>query len=255
MDEREGKRDFIGLIRKLVELAMPDLRSYYRMTRKAKIVGVYASDGQYFADVQPLRCDESVDDSEPVVPRVALPVLWGGPDRGLVCPPTVGTLCDLSFYDGDPNYPFISNIRYGLGQNAPKAELNELVIQLQPGVEMRIDKEKQLVTLTPENISAEAGKNWTIKAGDNAVVQAGKDATIEAGGTLTLRAPEIVKEGNEPARGTGGGLGTVHERDHREHEGSYSLRGSANITGDVVIAGNLRVSGDSFAGSRSGGRI
>ena len=99
------------------------------------------------------------------------------------------------------------------------------------------------MTLTPENVKTEAGKNWTIKAGDNAVVQAGKDATIEAGGTLTLRAPEIVKEGNETARGTGGGLGTVHERDHREHEGSYSLRGPATIAGAVVIDGPLTVTG------------
>ncbi|WP_241159544.1 baseplate assembly protein [Desulfovibrio sp. ZJ200] len=235
MDERESKRDFIDLIRRIVELAQPNLRSFYRMTRKAKIVGVYAADGQYFADVQPLRNDESVDDSEPVVPRVALPVLWGGPDRGVVCPPAKGTLCDLSFYDGDPNYPFISNIRYGLGQNAPKADLNELVIQLEPGVEIRIDKEKQVVTLT--------SSNWKVNVGGNAEVTAGGDATVQAGGTLTLKAPEIIKEGNETARGTGGGLGTVHERDHREHEGSYSLRGPANITGAVVIDGPLTVTG------------
>lgn len=158
MDDRESKRDFIDLIRKVVELAQPDLRPFYCMTRKARIVDVYASDGQYFADVQPLRNDESVDNAEPVVRRVALPVLWGGPDRGIVCPPDTGTLCNLSFYDGDSNYPFISNIRWGLGHNAPKDELNEMVIQLEPGVEIRIDRQKQLVTLTLENINAEAGK-------------------------------------------------------------------------------------------------
>lgn len=240
MDEREGKRDFIGLIRKLVELAMPDLRSYYRMTRKAKIVGVYASDGQYFADVQPLRCDESVDDSEPVVPRVALPVLWGGPDRGLVCPPTVGTLCDLSFYDGDPNYPFISNIRYGLGQNAPKAELNELVIQLQPGVEMRIDKEKQLVTLTPENISAEAGKNWTIKAG--------KDANIEAENVARMKAPDIELCGHVTCKSYDGkGKGFA------EFEGDIRINGDQEVTGNTKTGGNSTVGGNSEAASRSGG--
>lgn len=243
MNEQQSKRDIVGTIRRLVELAMPNLRHYYRMTKKAKVVAVYASNGEYFCDVQPLRNDETPDPAEPVVPRVALPVLWGGPDRGVVCPPVAGVLCDLSYYDGDPNYPFISNIRWGGGMNAPKAELNEFVIQLENGVEIRIDKEKQVVTLTPENVKTEAGKNWTIKAGDNAVVQAGKDATIEAGGTLTLRAPEIVKEGNETARGTGGGLGTVHERDHREHEGSYSLRGPATIAGAVVIDGPLTVTG------------
>lgn len=247
VDEQQSKRDIVGTIRRLVELARPNLRHYYRMTKKAKVVAVYASDGEYFCDVQPLRNDESPDPKEPVVPRVALPVLWGGPDRGVVCPPVAGVLCDLSYYDGDPNYPFISNIRWGGGMNPPRAELNEFVIQLENGVEIRIDKEKQVVTLTPSN--------WKVNVGGNAEITAGGDATIQAGGTLTLRAPEIVKEGNETARGTGGGMGTVYERDHREHEGSYSLHGPATIAGDVVIAGNLRVSGDSFAGSRSGGRI
>lgn len=242
MDEKQGKRDIVGAIRRLVELAMPDLRHYYRMTRKARVAAVYASDGEYFCDVQPLRNDESADPKEPVVPRVALPVLWGGPDRGVVCPPVTGALCDLSYYDGDPNYPFISNIRWG-GMNAPKAALNEFVIQLENGVEIRIDKEKRVVTLTPQDVQTEAGKNWTVKAGDNAVIQAGKEAVIEAGETLTLRAPEIVKEGNETTHGPRGSLGTVHERNHREHEGSYTLQGPANITGAVVINGILTVTG------------
>lgn len=240
MDERESKRDFVDLIRRIVELAQPDLRSFYRMTRKAKIVGVYASDGQYYADVQPLRNDESVDDSEPVVPRVALPVLWGGPDRGVVCPPTAGTLCDLSFYDGDPNYPFISNIRYGLGRNAPKAELNEFVIQLEPGVEIRIDREKHLVTLTPETIRAEAGKNWTIKAG--------KDASIEAQSVARVKAPQIELCGHVTCKSFDGkGKGFA------EFEGDIRINGNQEVTGDTSTGGNSNVAGNSDAGTRSGG--
>ena len=69
MDDQQGKRDVVGMIGRLVELAMPNLRHYYRMTKKAKIVAVYPSNGEYFADVQPLRNDESVDPSEPVVPH------------------------------------------------------------------------------------------------------------------------------------------------------------------------------------------
>ena len=99
------------------------------------------------------------------------------------------------------------------------------------------------MTLTPQDVRTEAGKSWTVKAGDNAIIQAGKEAVIEAGETLTLRAPEIVKEGNETARGTGGSMGTVYERDYREHEGSYTLQGPANITGAVVINGTLTVTG------------
>lgn len=90
----------------------------------------------------------------------------GRPDRGVVCPPVSGVLCDLAYYDGDPNYPYISNIRWGGGMNAPHAELNEFVIQLENGVEIRIDKEKRIVTLTPQNVATEAGKGWTVKAGE-----------------------------------------------------------------------------------------
>ena len=236
MDEQEGKRDIIGTLRKAIEVAQPNLRSYYRVVRKAKVVASYASDGQYYCDVQPLKNDETADENEPVIPAVAIPVMWGGPKRGIVCPPTVGTLCDLSYYDGDPNYPFISNLRWGMGQDAPRAELNELVIQLEDGVEIRIDKEKNIVTLTPENVK-------TVQCGENATIKAGKNASVEAGDTITIQAPKIVKMGNETTCGPNGEMGTVDERDHRNHEGSYNLRGPASISGDVTIGGNLTVGG------------
>lgn len=248
MDENQGKRDIVGTIRKLVELAMPDFRHYYRMARKAKVVAVYASNGEYFCDVQPLRNDESVDSKEPVVPRVALPVLWGGPDRGVVCPPVAGVLCDLSYYDGDPNYPYVSNIRWGGGKNAPKADLNEFVIQLENGVEIRIDKKKQVVTLTPENVQTEAGKKWTVKAGDNAVIEAGKDATVQAGSVANIVAPLINLQGRVVCKSFDGmGKGQA------EFVGDVVIRGSQEITGNSTTGGSSHVSGDSYAGSRSGG--
>ncbi len=240
MNEQQGKRDIVGAIRRLVELSMPDLRHYYRITRKARVVAVYASDGRYFVDVQPLRNDESADPKEPVVPRVALPVLWGGRDRGVVCPPVAGVLCDLSYYDGDPNYPFISNIRWGGGMNAPRAELNEFVIQLENGVEIRIDKEKQVVTLTPQNVRTEAGKGWTVKAGQGATVEA-QTVLVKGAQSVTLEAPDIYQKGNVTTGGHGGG------------------KGQATQNGDLTINGNLKVNGDttttgmSRAGSRSGG--
>lgn len=248
MDEKQGKRDIVGAIRRLVELAMPDLRHYYRMTKKARVVAVYESSGEYFCDVQPLRNDESADPKEPVVPRVALPVLWGGPDRGVVCPPVTGALCDLSYYDGDPNYPFISNIRWGGGMNAPKAALNEFVIQLENGVELRIDKEKRVVTLTPQDVRTEAGKNWTVKAGDNAIIQAGKEATLQAGSVSHIIAPLINLQGRVVCKSfDGAGKGKA------EFEGDVVIRGNQEVTGDTTTGGNSRVNGDSWAGSRSGG--
>lgn len=240
MEDKEVKRDIIGTMRRIIELAMPDLRHYYRMTKKAKVVGVYASDGQYFADVQPLRNDETVDENEPVVPRVALPVLWGGPDRGIVCPPTKGTLCDLSYYDGDPNYPYISNIRWGMGQNAPKADITEFVIQLENGCEIRIDKKKQIVTLTPENVNSKAGKAWTVEA---------KEVLVRGAEKVTVEAPEIYQNGNVTTRGTNGASGTVDETANRTQRGNLTIIGNLSVRGDVSC------SGTSTAAHRAGAPI
>ena len=131
--------DIKTLMKRVIELAMPDLRSYYRVTRKAKIVKTYAaSNEQYWADVQPLRNDESEDDDAPVVPKVEIPIMWGGKKRGIVCPPDVGTYCDLSYYDGDPDYPRISNFRWHVNQ-APIIELGGFIIQREPGTFIKID--------------------------------------------------------------------------------------------------------------------
>lgn len=263
MGEEQGKQNLFDLIRQAVEICMPDMRHYYRMPKKGKIVGVYASEGgKYYADVQPLRNDESVDTNEPVVQKVEIPVMWGGADRGVVCPPTEGVHCDLGYYDGDPNYPHISNFRWH-GMNAPAAELNEFVIQLEPGVEIRIDKEKQVVTLTPENVKTEAGKNWTIKAGDNVDIEAGKNAHIkalggelivEAASLLTLMAPLINILGRlicKPFKGSG--------KAYAEFEGDVVIKGNEEVKGDQSTTGNhstggnSTTAGNSHAGTRSGG--
>lgn len=233
MEKKEDKGELLDLIREAVQIAMPDLRHYYRMPKKGKIVAAYASDGNYFADVQPLRNDETEDSDEPVISKVEIPVLWGGPDRGVVCPPETGTLCDITYYDGDPNYPRISNFRWQ-GNNAPKAELKEFVIQLEPGVEIRIDKEKQVITLTPENVNSEAGKNWTI--------QAGEKATITAGEQVTVKAPLINLVGDVTTCAEDEEICDVRERTHRYHEGSYHLTGPQSIQGDLTVSGTVKAS-------------
>lgn len=125
--------DLKKLLKRVVELVMPNLRHYYRMLRKGRIVKAYASDGQYWADVQILRNDESDDVKEPVITKVEIPILWGGPERGVVCPPTVGTLCDVEYYDGDPDYFRISNFRWAKNK-APNCELGGFIIQQSAGV-------------------------------------------------------------------------------------------------------------------------
>lgn len=241
------KGNLLDLLRKTLELAMPDLRHYYRVVKKAQVVASYASDGRYYADVQPLRNDGTKDENEPVVPKVEIPVLWAGPRRGVVCPPMAGTLCDLSYYDGDPQYPTITNFRHA-GGDAPAAALNEFVIQLEPGVEIRIDREKQIVTLTPENVTTRAGKNWTIEAGDNATIKAGKDATLKAGAVSNIISPLINLCGRVVCKSFDGkGKGRA------EFEGDVVIRGNQEVTENTTTGGNSSVNGNSYAGSRSGG--
>jgi hypothetical protein len=129
--------DIKKLLQRAIELVMPDLRHYYRLPRKGRVVKSYASAGSYWADVQPLRNDESDDPDEPLIPRVEIPVLWGGPERGVVCPPAEGTLCDITYYDGDPNYPRISDFRWQKNK-APACELGAFIIQQTPGIYLRL---------------------------------------------------------------------------------------------------------------------
>lgn len=229
----EGQKGLLDTIRKAIEIGQPDLRHYYRMTKKAKVVASYASDGNYYCDVQPLRNDETVDEAEPVVPKVEIPILWAGPKRGVVCPPEVGTYCDLSYYDGDPNYPRISNFRWH-SMDAPEAALTEFVIQLEPGVEIRIDKKKHVVTLTPENTRTEAGKDMDSTAGVNWTVQAGSVATVQA--------PQINLVGNLTVTGTNGGTAAIQEVGDKDHRGSYALTGSMSISGNLTVGGTVTAS-------------
>jgi phage baseplate assembly protein gpV len=238
MTGEEGQKSLLDMIRKAVEICMPDMRHYYRMTKKAKVTATYASDGKYYCDVQPLRNDESVDPKEPIVPKVEIPILWAGPKRGVVCPPVEGTYCDLSYYDGDPNYPRVSNFRWH-NMDAPEAELNEFVIQLEPGVEVRIDKQKHVVTLTPENVRTEAGKDILATAGKNWTIQAGDHASITAGNEATVTAPQITLVGNLTVTGTGGGTAAIREAGDKDHLGNYELTGQMSISGNLTVGGKV----------------
>jgi hypothetical protein len=244
--------DLKTLLKRVIEIVMPNLRTYYRVVRKAKIVATYpAEDGRYWADVQPLRNDESVDEKEPVIPRVEIPIMWAGPNRGVVCPPLVDSLCDLEYYDGDPNFPRISNFRWA-GNGAPACEVGAFIIQHSDGTFIKIDAEKNIIQITPANAVTKIGGNKTVEIGGN------KNETIA--GVWTIKAPLIRQEGNVQASGPGGTIGTVSCMANTTQEGSFTLGGplkcsSLEVTGDTSIKGNLDTAGNSNAGSRSGGAI
>lgn len=227
--------DMRAMLKRVMELVQPDLRKYYRVPRKGRIVAAYAaSGGQWFADVQPLRNDESPDPDEPVLPRLELPVAWGGSNRGVVCPPVAGTYCTIAYWDGDPSYPYIAGIRW-YAQGAPDCGLDEFIIQLEPGVSIKIDKAKHIVTLTPANVDTTAGKSWTVNVGQNARIVAGQSATVQA--------PQINIIGNQTSTGPGGGMGASQDKSHRAHQGSYTLDGPQTVNGTVTVNGALTVTG------------
>tara|TARA_Y100001954_G_scaffold237898_1_gene303250 strand:- start:56678 stop:57403 length:726 start_codon:yes stop_codon:yes gene_type:complete len=236
--------DLKGLLKRVVEIVMPNLRAYYRLVRKARVVATYpAEDGRYWADVQPLRNDESIDEAEPMIPRVEIPILWAGPGRGVVCPPLDGALCDLEYYDGDPNFPRISNFRWA-ENGAPACEVGAFIIQHSDGTYIKIDAEKNIIEVTPANANTEIGGN--------------KTETI--GGVWTLKCPLIIQEGNVQSSGPGGAVGNANYKAHTTQEGSLQLVGPLvctrlTVLDDVEIGGNLDTAGNSSAGSRSGGTI
>jgi hypothetical protein len=225
-----GANNALAVLKRAVELCMPNLRHYYRVTRKARVTAAYASDGKYYADVQPLLNNDTPDPKEPIVPKVEIPIIWGGPERGLVCPPAVGTHCDLAYYDGDPNYPRISNFRWQ-GNGAPECGLTELVIQQRPGVSLKIDSGGNIITITPASIENEAGTDWLTKTGRN--------AALEAAARIDLKSPLVNIEGNQTNSGSGGAIGTATDKSHREHEGSYLLIGPMGVQGDAVFSGTV----------------
>lgn len=211
--------DLKALLKRVVELVMPNLRSYYRVPRKGRIVKAYASDGSYWADVQPIRNDESDDTHEPVLPRIEIPILWGGPERGVVCPPTVGTLCDITYYDGDPDYPRISNFRWAKNK-APVCELGGFIIQQTPDIYIKITSTGNIIHKTT------ADKINTIGGSKNESV--GANWNINVVGKATITAPEIVMVASTSVTAT---TPTFHV------SGNITAGGNITATGNVADQG------------------
>jgi len=211
--------DLKKLLQRVVELVMPDLRAYYRVPRKGRVVKAYAADGAYWADVQPLRNDDSDDVNEPVLSRVEIPVLWGGPERGVVCPPVAGTLCDITYYDGDPNYPRISNFRWER-HKAPACEVGAFVIQQKPGVYLRIT--------AGSNLEGKTGADLVHDIGGSMQETVAADWNIEVGGKAVITCPEVELAAS---------VKVVLTTPMLQVTGSISAGGGIQAAGDVADAG------------------
>lgn len=199
--------DLKKLMQRVVELVMPNLRHYYRVPRKGRVVKSYASNGSYWADVQPLRNDDSDDSREPVITRIEIPILWGGPERGVVCPPAEGTLCDITYYDGDPDFPRISNFRWARNK-APNCGLGGFIIQQRPGVFISITPAGGFIHQTDQGMENQMekdkvesiGGDWNVTVTGSAVITSPEITVIAAIG-ISLDTPELNISGSIVAGG------------------------------------------------------
>ncbi|MGE4497144.1 MAG: baseplate assembly protein [Deferribacterales bacterium] len=173
-----SSKDIKTLLKKVIEILMPNLDHYRRPLRKGKVVATYPSDGSYVCDVEVLLNNEQPDETEPLIKDVEIPVIWAGKNRGIICPPAVGTLCDVEYYHGDPNYPRISNFRWQ-GSGAPNAEVDELIIQQKNGVYIRITAAGDIEAKTPKTIKAEAGGTSTLKSDVKVIIDAPETVVTE----------------------------------------------------------------------------
>jgi hypothetical protein len=230
--------DLKNLLKRVVELAMPNLRAYYRVPRKGRVVKSYASDGRYFADVQPLRNDESDDAAEPVIPRVEIPIMWGGPERGVVCPPEPGTLCDITYYDGDPDYPRISNFRWQ-GNKAPSCERGGFIIQQAPGIYIKISAGGDIIHETSADRINEIGGSKREAIAHDWSIEVGGTALIKAGDAATVQAPQINLLGNVSNTAAGGGTATETKTANTEQTGNFTLIGNFDVQGNIHATGTI----------------
>jgi hypothetical protein len=182
------------LLKTVIELIAPDLDKYRKPLRKGRVVATYDADGIYYCDVEILLNNDQPDEHEPMVRMVEIPVFWGGENRGIICPPAVGTYCDIDYYHGDPNYPRVSNFRWE-GNGAPSAAVDELIIQQTDGVFIRIKANSDVEVKTPAKV--------IVTAGADAEITIGGSANIMVTGKTTLTSNIIDLDGASGAGATG----------------------------------------------------
>lgn len=146
--QKPDGRQLKKLLKEAIEAAAPDLRRTMGLPRRGKVTAVKPDGGTYVCSVQAVLADGRPDPKAPVIPDVEIPLMWAGPNRGLVCPPTVGEYCDIGFYDGDANCPYITNFRPN-GQ-APPAELDELMLQHSSGVRIGFQADGTFIIDAPK---------------------------------------------------------------------------------------------------------
>lgn len=202
MDGMENRPKLMRLLRKTIESLFPWMNGPHHMMVKARVVKVHTAGGKidefnsrYSVDVQPLDVHGNDDPNAPVIPDVEMPVIWAGPNRGIYCLPTVGSLVRLGYYYHDPAHPYIDAI-LGHGHSCPDHPEGSLIIQHSDGCRVEITPEKDIKVQTTESIR--------MKADGNVWIETSKTAFVNAAEKIVAEAPMIELAGGGPAVATSG---------------------------------------------------
>lgn len=164
-----GAKELKETFRAIILEIFPELQGYHYPI-KAKVVKVYEAAGKasefnnlYACDVQPLKKDGAIDEYSPVIPDVEIPVIWGGPQRGIYALPEVGTIVRLGFYYHDPAQPYIDAI-LGVGYEMPEHLVGSLIIQQSTGIKIEINQLGEILIKSKEKITADSEKLFEVLA-------------------------------------------------------------------------------------------
>jgi len=150
--------------------------------RKGKIIKTYTTDDKYVADVEVLLNNDNKDETFPIIASMEIPVIIAGNGRGIIAPPDVGALCDIDFYNGDINYPRISNFR--TNKEMPKVEKGEMIIANSKDSYIKIKEKGEMIIINGKDsyIKIKADNTIEVKA-DKVVVDS---SDIKLGGDSAL---------------------------------------------------------------------
>ena len=164
------------VIRQIVEGMVPEVsREALAWPIKAKVEAVHLD--TYSLDVKPVRNDGSEwkhtdkDGTEHLVQTiksVPMDTVSGSGPRGVYGLPVVGSIVRVSFYGGDPLFPFVDAV---LNDKAPMTEAGELSLYRDADHHVRLKPDGTLAVTAPGDVMVDTGGICVITA---------KKATINA---------------------------------------------------------------------------
>lgn len=175
---------------------------------------------RYAVDVQLLGEDGEPDEGTPLYRAVPLPVMFGGPEQGLLQFPVEGTMVELGFAFGRADRPFVRTI-LGTGWPLPDIEPGEQLQQQRAEVFSRTDtvgnqsrhtdrrqhdKAMQMIRVADEYLGEFGKHQLTVLA--NSVEEIGAMKRIEALGDIELLTAEdmILGSAGNMSQTAGGNL-------------------------------------------------